>query len=294
MHQLKILLDKKDLDVVQPLLHEHITWGWEEEDQGGHILMTIYFDQGQQVLDFKAQALSLRPNLKLLEENVPAQDWKTSWQEFFTPIDVENRFLILPNWLHNAGQDRITLSIIPKMAFGTGHHATTYLCLQAISRLFDQGLLTPKANFLDLGSGSGILGIACAKLGMTGLGLDIDPVAVENAQENIQLNQVRESFQVQEGNLSVLPPDAQYDLILGNILSSTLKHMAPDIVKHLTQQGVLILSGILEEQALEVSKCYQNQGLNEPLQLQHEEWSALIWTLGQTAHESHRVIVANV
>lgn len=291
MYKLKIELDGNDFAAIEPLLYELITWGWEEEEDNSSKILTFFFDLEQKGQDFRNLIVEQCPYAIIIEETISdPSNWENAWREFFTPIDIEGRFLVLPDWLSSDDRDRIPIIITPKMAFGTGHHATTHLCLLALSRLYDQGLPGPGAVFLDLGTGSGILGIACSRLGMTGLGLDIDPVAVENARDNIKNNEVQEKFEVLEGDLNTLEPDSKFNLILGNILSSTLQRLAPDIVKLLDSPGVLILSGILTEQADAVALRYRQLGLGEPLTLKREEWSALIWVKDAVIHEPERLV----
>ncbi len=293
MFKLKIKSGQDEKETLESLLYEHISWGWEEDELSDQTCeLSIYFHQENAGFRFKELTLSVCPNIEILEENVPVQDWNNAWKDFFTPIEVDQRFVVLPDWLQHEKQASVPIIITPKMAFGTGHHATTHLCLQAVSRLWDLGYLKSGQNFLDLGTGSGILGIACARLGMSGLGLDIDPVAVENALENTQINRVREMFQVREGDLSVLGPEQKFNLVLGNILSSTLKQLAPNIIRHLDDTGVLILSGILTEQASGVEERYKALGLGRPARLNMQEWSALIWAGGKNSREQLNLVDA--
>ena len=293
MFKLKIKANPSDIESLETLLYEHISWGWEEEELSDQTwVFSIFFHQEDAGLRFKELSLSMCPHIEILEETVPVQDWNSAWKNFFTPIEVDQRFVVLPDWLKHEKKSAFPIIITPKMAFGTGHHATTHLCLQAVSRLWDLGYLKSGQNFLDLGTGSGILGIACARLGLSGLGLDIDPVAVDNAFENSEINGVRELFQVREGDLSALGPEQKYNLILGNILSSTLKQLAPEIISHLDSAGVLILSGILTDQASSVEKRYQELGLGQPARLNMQEWSALIWAGGKDSREQLKLVDA--
>ena len=117
----------------------------------------------------------LLPQTRLIHDEVEECDWVAAWKEFFTPVAAGD-FLILPPWrAEERGGNPLALLIEPKSAFGTGHHPTTTLCLEAISRLRREGKIPAAGTFLDLGTGTGILGIACTKLGMSGLGVDIDP-----------------------------------------------------------------------------------------------------------------------
>jgi ribosomal protein L11 methyltransferase len=133
-------------------------------------------------------------------------------------------------------------------------------------------------EFLDLGTGSGILGIGLAKLGLHGQGLDIDPQAIACARENAEINNVAEAFSVAVGGITTLPEDKRFQVIVANILSKPLIFMAKDILSHLAPGGCLALSGILVEQAQDVIRAYKRLGLPDPVQRDEGEWCGLLWT----------------
>lgn len=275
MYSLTIKTDHAGMELIEPLLYTHITWGWEEVDPD---TITIHFDRQSQLKEFKELVRSTAADLDLEEKDVQEKDWSEDWKRFFTPIEIDDTFIILPEWLEDSPTELTKILITPKMAFGTGHHATTYLCLSTLSSLLAQDLNTDGLNFLDLGTGSGILGIACARAGLTGIGVDIDKAAVDNARENITLNQVEGKFQVKVCDLQNLDASNKYNIIFANILASTLKDMRKTIVSLIdSNRYCLILSGILREQAEDVARSYQELGLGKPV-LQHQgEWSAVIW-----------------
>ena len=191
---INIICPKALAESIQGFLFEHVKWGWEETELNHEINFTVYFANTVRANEFTALIKSKFPPLKLKLQQEENQDWTENWKQFFTPIKILNKFIILPSWEKNNHPDLIPIYIEPKMAFGTGHHATTTLCLEAIVTIFDQGKIKSGQNFLDLGTGSGILGIACARLGLTGIGLDIDPVAIDNAQENALANKTHHKF----------------------------------------------------------------------------------------------------
>jgi ribosomal protein L11 methyltransferase len=274
---INIICPKTLAESVQGFLFEHVKWGWEETELNHEINFTVYFANTVRANEFTALIKSKFPPLKLKLQQEENQDWTENWKQFFTPIKILNKFIILPSWEKNNHPDLIPIYIEPKMAFGTGHHATTTLCLEAIVTIFDQGKIKSGQNFLDLGTGSGILGIACARLGLTGIGLDIDPVAIDNAQENIIQNKVEQKFKCIPGSIQQTNRGEKFDLILANILARPLINLAPQILSHLHTDSKLILSGILIEQEQEVVNAYKKLGLPEP-QLRHKsEWSCLIW-----------------
>lgn len=180
-------------------------------------------------------------------EQVAEQNWVQLTQSQFDPIRVSERLWIVPSW-HDAPDPRaINLVLDPGMAFGTGSHPTTRLCLEWLERT-----VTPGVSLLDYGCGSGILAIAAAKLGAGEvLGVDIDAQAVGAARCNAERNAVAARF-----DDSAKEIDGQFDIVVANILSNPLKALAPAICSHLLPGGRLALSGILAEQAADLIACY--------------------------------------
>ena len=210
-------------------------------------------------------------------EALEAQDWLSAWRQFFTPVCCGSRFVVLPPWLAESPDfpGRTPVLIEPKSAFGTGHHATTALCLGVVSDLLDQGRIASGQTFLDLGTGSGVLGIACCKSGLSGLGLDIDPLAVDNALENRELNQVS-GFDAALGGIEAAV-GRSFDLVLANILARPLMELAPAVAAARKPDGCLVLSGLLEIQADGVEAAYKAQGLPAARRVIEGEWCALVW-----------------
>jgi ribosomal protein L11 methyltransferase len=180
-------------------------------------------------------------------EKVEEQDWVRLTQSQFEPIQISGRLWIVPSWHTAPDPQAIVLTLDPGMAFGTGSHPTTRLCLEWLERA-----VTPACSVLDYGCGSGILGIAAARLGASDvLGVDIDPQAVAAARDNAARNAVRARFED-----STLKIPGRFDLVVANILSNPLKALAPAISSHVRPGGRLALSGILSEQAGELIAAY--------------------------------------
>lgn len=268
----------REEDGLRGLMPDLAPWGWIEEEKDGRLLWQVHFDSLPRLDDAA----------RLLKKNIPGvlcshhfeknQHWQENWKKFFTPVYIEDRIMVVPSWLARTPFSGMSIVIEPKMAFGTGHHATTTLCLQEIDRGVRKGLLKPGYNFLDLGTGSGILGIACAKHGMTGLGLDIEGPAIDNARENIGINRVKKYFTVREGSLPEIDNGEKYHLIVANILAGPLMEMSAELTDHLAEKDYcLILSGILRTQAQKVAEAYQAAGLEEPEISTRDDWSALVW-----------------
>lgn len=176
------------------------------------------------------------------------QDWVRLTQSQFTPVDITPEFWIVPTWHEPPPQARTIIRLDPGLAFGTGTHPTTRMCLRWIAR---QGNGTALGRVLDYGCGSGILAIGAAKFGAADIdAVDIDPAAVESAALNAQANGV----QLQAG----LPDRAcgTYQTVLANILATPLRVLAPLLCGHVAPAGHLVLSGILERQAEELQEAY--------------------------------------
>ena len=175
------------------------------------------------------------------------QNWVQLTQAQFEPIRISDRLWIVPSWHEAPDPDALVLVLDPGMAFGTGSHPTTRLCLEWLEQT-----VTPGVSMLDYGCGSGILAIAAAKLGATEvLGIDIDPQAVSAAQSNATRNDVSPRFLN-----SSIPIKGQFDLVVANILANPLKALAPAIAAHVRLGGRLALSGILVEQAADLIAIY--------------------------------------
>ncbi len=203
---------------------------------------------------------------------IPDQDWNESWKKGFHAIDVGTQFTILPPW-ESGSAGRINLFIDPAMAFGTGHHETTRSCLVLVEKYASRG---DRRSFLDVGTGTGILAIAAAKLGYRRVvGVDTDILAVDAARLNIVLNHTP-AIDIREGSISNL--DETYDFITANIISGVLIEIAPSIAAHLKPGGIAVLSGILAEQAEEVIEAMSQAGLTIVEHYPDGKWVSLAVT----------------
>lgn len=276
--RLELTAREEDFDRITGLLALSVPFGWEEESlPTGETRFRIHCDNPEVISDLQREAAARVPEVQCVLDTLEAQDWLAAWREFFTPVLCGTRFVVLPPWLAESPDfpGRTPVLIEPKSAFGTGHHATTALCLDVLSDLLDRGRVACGRTFLDLGTGTGVLGIACCKSGLTGLGLDIDPLAVDNALENRALNAVAH-FDVRLGGIEALA-GRSFDLVLANILARPLMDLAPAIVAARAPDGCLILSGLLEIQAHGVEAAYTAQGLPRARRVRDGEWCALVW-----------------
>jgi len=196
------------------------------------------------------------------KENV---DWIKTYQDSVQPIEA-GKFYIFPSW-YEPKKDFINIKIDPALAFGSGHHATTFSCLEAISTYVDAG-----KSVIDVGCGSGILGLACKKLGAKVALCDTDPLSVESCKENFALNEEHYD-KLWEGSID--KANDTYDVIIANIIADVLRFIAKDLKSACKIEGLLILSGILDKKEDLVKESFKELTLvNRTLK---DEWVTLIY-----------------
>jgi len=225
------------------------------------------------------------PQEKIVEE----QDWVRLTQSQFAPIQIGKRIWVVPSW-HDAPTDpnAICLAVDPGLAFGTGSHPTTHLCLlwlEEHSKLKDQSLL-------DYGCGSGILAIAAAKLGCNPVvGTDIDPQAMVAARSNADINKTDIQFVLPNEDARELAAETKYDIVMANILANPLQVLAPALVNKMRPGGQIVLSGVLARQADEVIATY-SQWLKLSVWKESEGWVCLHGILNNTIKDSKNSEIA--
>ena len=210
-------------------------------------------------IDVGIKLISYLCDISAIEERVlEEQDWEQSWKEHFHVQHVGQRFVIVPTWRsYKPSGSEIVLNMDPGMAFGTGHHPTTRMCLALLEEHCRTGM-----KLLDFGCGSGILSIAAHKLGATEvLGMDVDPVAVETASANVGMNSADECVSVILGTLPHIQVLAgNYDIVLSNISTSVILDLSNELLSSVKLGGSIILSGILRDRQTEISDCLGNYG----------------------------------
>lgn len=212
---------------------------------------------------------------------VAEQNWMEAWKQHYRPIPVGKRLLIVPAWLESPSAERVAIRIDPGMAFGTGTHPTTQLCLEFIEKVCDEAH-NASLSVLDIGCGSGILSIAALKLGAVfALGVDIDEAAIDAARYNARLNKIAdERFTLGVGSVREILagsfPLQHAPLVLVNILAPVILRLFTDgLARLIAPTGSLILSGILADQVEEVLAVARAANLSLLEQRQQEDWVAL-------------------
>lgn len=205
--------------------------------------------------------------------SVHQEDWAEGWKQHFSSFQV-GRLTVKPTWEESPPDSELVVEIDPGMAFGTGTHATTRLCLEALVGRLDTAHQAPEV--LDVGTGSGILAIAAAKLGAVRVvASDIDPEACRIAAENARLNRVAETIEFTTRLLEEIP--GRFQVVLANILAEENIRLAPELVAKLLPGGWLVLSGILAEKEVLVKTAFAAYPLSDPEIRRQEEWIALIY-----------------
>jgi len=242
------------------------------EETSDTVKLEAYFDQSSNtdVIRNAVEARFARVRIEISE--VAEQDWLQKWKEGFEPVRIGDRLMIAPSWkLPKETGGREVIQIDPGMAFGTGTHETTRLCLEAVERYWRGGRL------LDVGTGTGILAIAAARLapGSRVVAIDVDPQALEVARENLAINRVSDSVEllgVRHAGLG----NREFDLIVANLTAEAIVSSMGDLAKLLTSDGLMILSGILDEFSNDVERSLLEGGLNVTEKRVAGEWCALI------------------
>lgn len=280
---LTVELPESDAELAESALHDAGALGLEVRDREappmpgvrgpspGEAIVVAFFEDRPAADAARADLAAQLPSARLQLDDVPDQDWSHSWKALIKSVEI-GRLWVGPPWeAERAPPTRTRVVIEPKMAFGTGDHPTTALCLEALDLFLRDH---PGASVLDVGTGSGVLAIAARKLGAGRVvGVDSDPTSVQLARENAAVNQA-EAVELSGQTLDLV--SGTFDLVLANILANTLVDLAPLI--HARVEGRLCLSGVLVPQRAEVEAAYRAQGLlSEGFKI-HGEWIRLDFT----------------
>ncbi len=234
----------------------------------------------------------IRPISPVQWHIIDEQDWATAWRQHYHPLLAGRRVVVKPSWEDYRPEPwQVVVELDPGMAFGTGLHPTTQLCLRQLEMR-----VKPGARALDVGTGSGILAIAAARLGAASvLALDTDPVAVAAARRNVALNSLDSTITVQHGSLERIDRAVAaggdrrggerngdsfrtFDVVVANIIASVICRLAPTLVASLSPNGALIVGGIIEEKAESVAETLKSCGLTAQEREQMGDWVTVVGT----------------
>ena len=222
------------------------------------------------LLESFIQMDALPHDFKYEQQEVPEEDWMEVFRSQHTTVRISDRLVIRPTWCDPTGDHEVVLD--PGLAFGTGSHVTTRMCLELLDQCVDD---QAPGRMFDLGTGSGILAIAGAYLGIRDiLSVDIDTVAVDVAYRNAQSNNVDDVIEVMEGGIETA--EGLYDIITANLSASLLKRLAPNMAQHLKTGGNLIISGILEDEKTAVLEAFTRCGLRTERVMNEKVWVAAL------------------
>ena len=294
--EIKIVVPLSEVDAVANFLIEQGANGVVEENQtqsttcssvSNNVMLKAYIkknDAAKKHLTEIKNYLVLLSSLTGIDEfslatnDIKDEDWNALWKSFFQPVKVTERIVIKPTWTNYWKRaDEIIIELDPGMAFGTGTHQSTRLCLRAIEEITVSCSYNRDFSLLDVGTGSGILAIAAVLLGIPKVvGIDIDYQAVECAKKNADKNNVPQTIVLTDTLLHKI--DGLFSIIVANILPQTLIDLKADLLNHLFPSGYLILSGILKEKAQEVIEAFVPD-ISFIKETTEGEWSCLVFQL---------------
>lgn len=259
----------------QDLMNKKNDYDWDYIDDSlmelEHVRtsVTFYLEENETNRSLLEQ---LREKYELVWRPVDDSEWKDNWKEYFKPTKITDKIVIKPTWeAYENKENELVIEIDPGMAFGTGTHPTTSLCVKLLEKYIEPG----KDAVLDVGCGSGILSIASALLGAKDvLAVDIDPVAVEVSKENVNLNHLFEKISVIEGDLT---KGLQFraDVVAANLMADLVMMLSKDVAAHLKGKSIYISSGILIEKQAEVVAAIEACGFHILDIMEEGEWCAI-------------------
>ena len=250
--------EEESVDILDDLEQQRDNWDFVDESvfdiNKEKTIIKCYFSENEEefVESLKSEFEKIAEVIITVTDD---KDWAHNWKKYYHPLEVGNHITIKPTWEEYENKDRVVIDIDPGMAFGTGTHETTYLCLEALEKYVEE-----KDLIFDIGCGTGILGIAAIKLGVEKvISVDIDEKCIEATTENAKINNTLENMQIYKGNLLDVIHDSA-DIIVSNIIAEIIAEMIPELKMHLKGKKIFIASGIITEKIYIVKDALINEG----------------------------------
>lgn len=256
--------DEKDWDFIDyPLLNS----------KEGVFALRVYPENMEDANNLKAELNEKNLGQCLIEEK-DDEDWANNWKKYYKPLEIGEKLAIVPEWEAYDNDKRIVIKINPGMAFGTGTHESTYMCLELLERYVKKD-----DEIFDIGCGSGILAIAGLKLGAKrALAVDIDDKCIEASHENAGLNNLEEKMEIKKGNLLDVVK-GRADLIVSNIIAEIIVDEIKNLKNHMDKGGIFITSGIIKERRQMVIDALKENGFEIIDELEKNNWVAIVGRL---------------
>lgn len=256
--------DEKDWDFIDyPLLNSN-------EDV---FALRVYPENIEDANNLKAELSEKKLGQCLLEEK-DDEDWANNWKKYYKPLEIGEKLAIVPEWEDYDNDNRVVIKINPGMAFGTGTHESTYMCLELLERYVNKD-----DDIFDIGCGSGILAIAGLKLGAKkALLVDIDEKCIDASHENAGLNDLEDKMEIKKGNLLDVVK-GRADLIVSNIIAEIIVDEIKNLKNHMDKGGIFITSGIIKERRQMVIHALEENGFEIIDELEKNNWVAIVGRL---------------
>lgn len=256
--------DEKDWDFIDyPLLNS----------KEGVFALRVYPENMEDANNLKAELNEKNLGQCLLEEK-DDEDWANNWKKYYKPLEIGEKLAIVPEWEDYDNDKRIVIKINPGMAFGTGTHESTYMCLELLERYVKKD-----DEIFDIGCGSGILAIAGLKLGAKrALAVDIDYKCIDASHENADLNNLEDKMDIKKGNLLDVVK-GRADLIVSNIIAEIIVDEIKNLKNHMDKGGIFITSGIIKERRQMVIDALEENGFKIIDELEKNNWVAIVGRL---------------
>ncbi|MFR8505648.1 MAG: 50S ribosomal protein L11 methyltransferase [Peptoniphilus sp.] len=256
--------DEKDWDFIDyPLLNS----------KEGVFALRVYPENMEDANNLKAELNEKNLGQCLIEEK-DDEDWANNWKKYYKPLEIGEKLAIVPEWEAYDNDKRIVIKINPGMAFGTGTHESTYMCLELLERYVKKD-----DEIFDIGCGSGILAIAALKLGAKrALAVDIDDKCIDASHENADLNNLEDKMDIKKGNLLDVVK-GRADLIVSNIIAEIIVDEIKNLKNHMDKGGIFITSGIIKERRQMVIDALKENGFEIIDELEKKNWVAIVGRL---------------